>query len=60
MGPVPLIFNESLLNNIAYGVDNEEVEKVIINYLDKFKVFERLNNDTLDIQFQLVRSLLVK
>ena len=57
VGPVPLIFNESLLNNIAYGVDNEEVERSdYLDYLDKFKVFEKLNNDILDMQVS-TRSL---
>tara|TARA_B100001057_G_scaffold499139_1_gene608695 strand:+ start:565 stop:2178 length:1614 start_codon:yes stop_codon:yes gene_type:complete len=57
VGPVPLIFNESLLNNIAYGVDSDEVNRNdYLDYLDKFKVFEKLNNDILDMQVS-TRSL---
>jgi len=57
VGPVPLIFNESLLNNISYGVDDEEVERNdYLEYLNKFKVFEKYNNDVLDIKVS-TRSL---
>ena len=38
-------------------MDNEEIERSdYIDYLDKFKVFEKLNNDILDIQVS-TRSL---
>lgn len=51
VGPVPLIFNETLLNNIGYGVDAGDVSKDdYLDYLDTFKVFENLNKDILKEQ----------
>ncbi len=49
VGPVPLIFNDTIYKNISYGVeDNKYSIDVYIENLLKFEVFENINNDTLD------------
>ena len=49
VGPVPLIFNDSIYKNISYGVEDNKYDKdVYLENLEKFKVFENINNETLD------------
>ena len=44
VGPVPLIFNDSLLANLSYGVEEKNIqEEVFIEYLEKFNVFDQIN-----------------
>ncbi len=49
VGPVPLIFNDSIYKNISYGVEDNKYDKdVYLENLEKFKVFKNINNETLD------------
>ena len=49
VGPVPLIFNDSLLANLSYGVEEKNIqEEVFIEYLEKFNVFDQINRKKLD------------
>lgn len=48
VGPVPLIFNDSLLKNLSYGVEEKNIqEQIFIEYLNKFNVFEEGNENRL-------------
>jgi len=49
VGPVPLIFNDSLHANLSYGVEEKNIqEEVFIEYLEKFNVFDQINRKKLD------------
>ena len=51
VGPVPLIFNDTLLANLSYGVEDREIEKEqFINYLEEFDVFENFASQKIDEQ----------
>lgn len=39
VGPNPLIFSDTLRNNLTYGSKEKIDDKVLINYLDEFKLF---------------------
>ena len=48
VGPVPLIFNDSLFKNLSYGVEEKNIqEEIFIEYLNKFNVFEEGNDNRL-------------
>ena len=50
VGPVPLIFTDSLENNLTYGTEDKEINNdKLLNYLDKLKVFEKIDNETLEM-----------
>ena len=51
VGPVPLIFNDTLLANLSYGVEDKKIEKEqFINYLEEFEVFENSASQKIDEQ----------
>tara|TARA_Y100000741_G_scaffold140631_1_gene106182 strand:- start:3850 stop:5466 length:1617 start_codon:yes stop_codon:yes gene_type:complete len=51
VGPVPLIFNDSLLANVSYGVEEKNIEeKVFIDYLNKLEVFDEVSEQILKEQ----------
>lgn len=49
VGPVPLIFNDSLFNNLTYGVETKRLSKNdLISFVKKFKIFDSFNESSLD------------
>jgi ABC-type multidrug transport system fused ATPase/permease subunit len=51
VGPVPLIFNDTLLANLSYGVEDKKIEKEqFINFLEEFNVFENSTSQRIDDQ----------
>jgi len=49
VGPVPLIFNDTLISNLNYGLEDENIEASIFeNYLKKLNVFEENSKNKLD------------
>ena len=49
IGPVPLIFSDSLLANLSYGLEEKNItDDVFIHYLEKFNVFEEINENKLE------------
>jgi ABC-type multidrug transport system fused ATPase/permease subunit len=48
VGPVPLIFNDSLLANLSYGLEERNIsQEVFLNYLEKYNVFDHINEKKL-------------
>ena len=49
IGPVPLIFSDSLLANLSYGLEEKNItDDIFIHYLEKFNVFEEINENKLE------------
>ncbi|OUU49202.1 MAG: hypothetical protein CBC28_01800 [Flavobacteriaceae bacterium TMED68] len=48
VGPIPLLFEDTLRNNILYGVDEDVEDEEIVSKLDDFNVFEVNNEDVLN------------
>tara|TARA_B100000965_G_scaffold350111_1_gene323776 strand:+ start:1490 stop:3106 length:1617 start_codon:yes stop_codon:yes gene_type:complete len=49
VGPVPLIFSDSLLANLSYGLEEKNItKKVFIDYLEKFNVFDEVDENKLE------------
>ena len=46
VGPNPLIFSDTLRNNLSYGSQEKIDDNLLINYLNKFNVF---SNDQVDL-----------
>ncbi len=48
VGPVPLIFDDTLKNNLLYGVDRNVDNKKIIKLIEQFNIFDSEENINLD------------
>jgi len=48
IGPIPLLFEDTLRNNILYGVEEKIDDKQILNKLEDFNVFEQNNIKALE------------
>ncbi|OUX37949.1 MAG: hypothetical protein CBE33_02105 [Candidatus Pelagibacter sp. TMED273] len=49
VGPVPLIFNDTLISNLNYGLENENIEiSVLEKYLENLNVFEEASKNKLN------------
>jgi len=49
IGPTPLIFNDSLKNNLIYGNKNKINENKLIKICEEFDLFTDLNEDNLNL-----------
>ncbi len=50
VGPVPLIFNDTIYKNISYGVEDGKYDlNIYMENLLKFEVFENISKDTLEM-----------
>tara|TARA_B100001996_G_scaffold121944_1_gene92184 strand:- start:2812 stop:4431 length:1620 start_codon:yes stop_codon:yes gene_type:complete len=48
VGPVPLIFRDTIRNNILYGVDVNIHDDVLIDLIDKYNIFDSFSPGKLD------------
>lgn len=48
VGPLPLIFQDTIKNNILYGVDVDIEDDLLVDLINKYKIFESFNKDQLD------------
>tara|TARA_B100000902_G_scaffold211740_1_gene201362 strand:+ start:18092 stop:19711 length:1620 start_codon:yes stop_codon:yes gene_type:complete len=49
IGPVPLIFSETLKYNLLYGNENEILDEEIIAVCREFELFSKIESDTLQL-----------
>ena len=49
IGPVPLIFTETLKYNLLYGNESEILDEEIINVCREFDLFNKIESDTLQL-----------
>ena len=49
IGPVPLIFSETLKYNLLYGNESEILDEEIINVCREFDLFNKIESDTLEL-----------
>ena len=48
VGPIPLIFQDTIKNNILYGVDVDIEDDVLVDLINKYNIFESFNKDQLE------------
>lgn len=48
VGPIPLIFLDTLKNNLLYGVENEVEDKILADLVKKYDIFENFNETNLN------------
>ncbi|MDC0595359.1 ABC transporter ATP-binding protein/permease [Acidimicrobiia bacterium] len=48
VGPIPLIFNDTLRNNLLYGVETKIKDNNLIDEVVKYQIFEELSEEILD------------
>ncbi len=48
VGPIPLIFLDTLKNNLLYGVENEVENKILVDLVKRYDIFENFNEANLN------------
>ena len=48
VGPIPLIFQDTIKNNILYGVDVDIEDDVLVDLINEYNIFESFNKDQLE------------